>query len=149
MNTSASNVEHVNILHIKECLLLSCVASFEDWSNIFRTRSFTLCKNDLDFNDMSDSATVTESISLSSTIICPCAVWTNRVVVHKQVCPFLLPALHQISTLEKNNSCQHSTLSNLISKRLKQVSLFFDAAHSMSSEVVDFHVWFSPGFLMQ
>ena len=36
-----------------------------------------------------------------------------------------------------------------MSKRLKQVSLFFDAAPSMSSEVVDFHVWFSPGFLMQ
>ena len=53
---------------IKECLLLSCVASFEDWSSIFRTRSFTLCKNDLDFNDMSDSATVLESISSSSTI---------------------------------------------------------------------------------
>ena len=31
--------------HIKECLLLSCVASFEDWSCIFRTRAFTLCKN--------------------------------------------------------------------------------------------------------
>ena len=37
----------------------------------------------------------------------------------------------------------------LMSKRLKQVSLFFDAAHSMSSGVVDFYVWFSPGFLMQ
>ena len=36
-----------------------------------------------------------------------------------------------------------------MSKRLKQVSLFFDAAHSMSSEVVDFHIRFSPGFLMQ
>ena len=33
-----------------------------------------------------------------------------------------------------------------MSKRLKQVSLFFGAAHSMRSEVVDFHVWFSPGF---
>ena len=47
------------------------------------------------------------------------------------------------------NSCQHSTLSNLMSKRLKQVALFFDAAHSMSSEVVDFRVWFLPGFLIQ
>ena len=27
--------------------------------------------------------------------------------------------------------------------------MFFDAAHSMSSEVIDFHVWFSPGFQMQ
>ena len=49
MNTDASNVEDINIRHIKECLLLSCVASFEDWCNIFRTRSLTLCKNDLDF----------------------------------------------------------------------------------------------------
>ena len=30
--------------------------------------------------------------------ICPCAVWTNRVVVHLQTSPFLLPIiLHQIS----------------------------------------------------
>ena len=53
-----------NIHHFKQCLLLSCVASFEDWSNIFRTRSFTLCKNDLDFNDKSDSMTVLESIHI-------------------------------------------------------------------------------------
>ena len=26
---------------------------------------------------------------------------------------------------------------------------FWVAAHSISSEVVDFHIWFSPGFLMQ
>ena len=44
------------------------------------------------------------------------------------------------------NSCQHSTLRNLMSKRLKQVSLFFDAAHSMSSDVVDLHVWFFSAF---
>ena len=68
MRTDACNVEDINILHIKECLLLSCFASFEDWSTIFRTRPFTLCKNDLDFNDMSDSATVLESISSLSTI---------------------------------------------------------------------------------
>ena len=68
MKTNACNVKDINIHHIKECLLLSCVASFEDWSNIFRTRSFTLCKNDLDFNDMSDSAMVLESVSSSSTI---------------------------------------------------------------------------------
>ena len=67
MKTDACNVEDINILHIQECLLLSCVASFEDWSNIFRTRSFTLYKNDLDFNDMSDSVLVLESISSSST----------------------------------------------------------------------------------
>ena len=61
-------VENINIHHIKECLLLSCLASFQNWSNIFRTRSFTLCKNDLVFNDMSDSATVLESASSSPAI---------------------------------------------------------------------------------
>ena len=32
MNTDASNVEDINIHHITECVVLSCVASFEDWS---------------------------------------------------------------------------------------------------------------------
>ena len=68
MKIDASNFEEINIHHFKECLLLSCVASFEDLSDIFRSRSFTLCKNDLDFNDKSDSVTVLESISSSSTI---------------------------------------------------------------------------------
>ena len=68
MITDASNVEDIKHCHIKEFLLLSCVSSFEDWSNIFRTRSFTLCKNDLDFNDTSDSVTVLKSKSSSSTI---------------------------------------------------------------------------------
>ena len=36
-----------------------------------------------------------------------------------------------------------------MSKRPKQVSPFFDAAHSTSSEVLDFQIWFSQGFLMQ
>ena len=63
MNTDAYNVEDMNIPQITECLLLSCVASFEDWSWIFRTRSFTLCKNDLDFTERSDSVTVSESTS--------------------------------------------------------------------------------------
>ena len=82
MNTDASNVEDMNIHHIEECLLLSCVASFEDWSSIFRTRSFTLCKNDLDFYDMSDSATVLESMSSSSTINLSVCSANNWVVVH-------------------------------------------------------------------
>ena len=58
MNTDACHVEDINIPHIEECLSLSFDASFEDWSNIFRTRSFTLCKNDLDSNGISDSASV-------------------------------------------------------------------------------------------
>ena len=54
--------------HKKEYLLLSCVASFEDWSGIFRTQTFTLCKNGPDFNDMSDSLAVLQSISSSATM---------------------------------------------------------------------------------
>ena len=34
MNIDASNLEDINILHITECLLLSCIAFFEDWSSI-------------------------------------------------------------------------------------------------------------------
>ena len=89
---------------------------------------------------MSDSATVSESISSSSTKNPSVCCVTNRVVVHLQVSPFLLPALHQISTREKTTFRQYSTLSNLISKRPKQVSLFFDAAHSVSPEVIDFNI---------
>ena len=36
-----------------------------------------------------------------------------------------------------------------MSMRFQQAALFCDAAQFASSEVVDFHVWFSPGFLMQ
>ena len=50
----------------RERLSMSCIASFEEWSNIFRTRSFTLCKNDRDFNERSDPVAVSESISSSS-----------------------------------------------------------------------------------
>ena len=31
---------------------------------------------------------------------------------------------------------------------MQQVALFFDAAQFASSEEIDFHIWFSPGFLM-
>ena len=73
MNGDASNVEDINIHQIKERLSMSCIASFEDWFNIFRTRSSTLCKNDRDFNEMSDSVTVLESISsLSMTNLSVC-----------------------------------------------------------------------------
>ena len=40
---------------------MSCIAYFEEWSNIFRNRSFSLCKNDRDFSETFDSATVSES----------------------------------------------------------------------------------------
>ena len=67
MNTDASNVDFINIHQIKERLSMSCIASFEEWSNIFRIWSFSLCKNDCDFNERSDSATVSKSISSSWT----------------------------------------------------------------------------------
>ena len=67
MNTDASNVEDINIHRITECLSLSCIASFEDWSNIYRTRSFTLFKNDRDLRERFDSVAVSESISSAMT----------------------------------------------------------------------------------
>ena len=36
-----------------------------------------------------------------------------------------------------------------MSKRPSQVSSFLAAGQSTSSEVFDFRIWFSPGFLMQ
>ena len=72
--------------------------------------------------------------------ICPCAV---RI---KQVAPFLLPSIYQISTLEKTNSCQHSTLSSLMSQAsLTSLTVLRCCSVSMGSEEIDFRVWFSPG----
>ena len=68
MNTHASTVEDTNIPQIIERLSMSCIGSSGERSNIFRNRSFTLFRNDRDFNDMSDSAAVSESTSSSSTI---------------------------------------------------------------------------------
>ena len=67
MNTDASNVEDINILQIKERLSMSSIESSGERSNIFRTRSFTLFKNDRDFRERFDSAAVSESISISMT----------------------------------------------------------------------------------
>ena len=97
-NTDACNIEDKNILHIKECLLLSCVASFEHWSSIFRTRSFTLFKNDR------VHTTIDEKLVING---------------------LLLPTFHQISTLEKTKFCQHSILSSLMSKRSQRVAPFY------------------------
>ena len=44
-----------------------CIASSEEWSNIFRNRSFTLFKNDRDLGERFDSVAVSESISSSMT----------------------------------------------------------------------------------
>ena len=145
MNTDASSVEDINIpkINVCFCLVLHLLrigpASFAlDHSPCARMLVI--------LNDMSDSVTVSESISSSSTKNPSVCCVTNRVVVHLQVSPFLLPTFHQICTREKTTVRQYSTLSNLMSKRPKQVSLLFDAAHSTSSEVLpDFQIWFSPG----
>ena len=67
MNPDASNVEDINIHQIKERLSMSCIASSGEWSNIFRNRSFTLCKNDRDFTERFDSVAVSESVSGKAT----------------------------------------------------------------------------------
>ena len=112
MNTDASNVEDINIPDIKERMLLSCMSCIasEDWSNIFRTRSFTLCKTDRDFNERSDSMAASLSSSSVTNLSVWWVEWMNRLVVRSQVSPFSLPSLHQISTLEKTTSRQYSIL---------------------------------------
>ena len=55
----------------------------------------------------------------------------------------------QISTLEKTKSYQHSILSSLTCARIQRVSPFYRTSRFADSEEFDFHVWFSPGFLMQ
>ena len=68
MNTDASNVEDINVPQIIERVSMSCIASFEERSNIFRNRSFTLFKkNDRDFRERFHAAAVSESISSSMT----------------------------------------------------------------------------------
>ena len=90
---------------------------------------------------MSDSATVSESILSFSTMnlsVC-CAVTTGRpVLTSHQFIRFPL--------LRRPSFINIPFLSSLLSKLLQQVSLFFDAAQVASSEEIDFHVWFSPGF---
>ena len=67
MNTDASNVEDINTHQIIERLSMSCIESSGERFNIFRNRSFTLFKNERDFRERFDSATVSESISSSMT----------------------------------------------------------------------------------
>ena len=76
-----------------------------------------------------------ESISSSSTITLSVCCMNKPGGCSFTSLPVLTPSIHQISTLEKTNSCQHSFLSSLMSKRPLQVSLFLDAAQSTSSEV--------------
>ena len=57
-------------------------------------------------------------------------------------CSRLLSAENDLTTtffFLKKKSCQNFSRSSLMRKRLQQVALFFDAAHSTSSEVIDFH----------
>ena len=131
MKTDASNVEDINIHHIKECLLLSCVASFAlDHSTcarmiwILTTILIQLrCKN---------------SSYCFQQWICPCAV-------RSQGSPSSI--FHQFIRFPLLSTF-HSEFS-LMTKRPLQISPFLDAAQSTCSEEIDFRVWFSPGFLMQ
>ena len=112
MSTDASNVEDINIFQIKEFLSVSCMAFFEDWFNIFRNRSLTLCKNDRDFNVMSDSVAVSESMSSSS--------MTNLSVRWVNGCPptglpVLASNISSVSTHEKTTFRQYFILSCLMS----------------------------------
>ena len=116
MNTDASNVEDINIPQIKERLSMSFFASFEDWSNIFRTRSFTLCKNDRDYNERFESVTVLESISSSSAInLSVCCVnepadrsFTGLPVLASNISP-------DVHSWEDHFSSIYSILSSLVS----------------------------------
>ena len=134
MNTDASNVEDKHIFQIIERLSMSCIGSFEERSNIFRNRSFTLFKNDRDFSEKFDSVAVLESIASSMTNLSSMGVPLS-----------CYQHFTRVSTLEKITCRQCSILSSLMSKRPSQVSLFFFAAHLTSSEVLsDFQIWFSP-----
>ena len=73
---------------------------------------------------------------------CLCAGWT---VVHPRVSPFLLPTYHQISTLERPLVVNVPFWEVSWAGAPSQVSPFLVAAHSTSSEVFDFHIWFFPG----
>ena len=135
MNTDAPNVEDINVSQIIERLSMSCIASFEDWSKIFRNRSFTLFKNDRDLRERFDSVAVSESISSSM---------TNLSI---RVSSYLCSTFHQISTLEKTTCRQCSILSSLMSWRLIRVSPYLFAAHETSSEVrSDFQIGFLRAF---
>ena len=67
MNTDASTFEDMNIHQIMERLSMSCIESSGERFSIFRNRSFTLFRNERDFRERSDSAAVSEFISISMT----------------------------------------------------------------------------------
>ena len=161
MNTDASNVEDINIPYIKKCLLLSCVASFEDWSSIFRTRSFILCKNDLDFSDNSDSIGVSQVSPIhreSSLRTLRNAHFRGEEVLHdegqlvasypKKFSQVSLidraPQLH-FSTLEKTKIDHNPLLNNLL-VTVYQVPLI-DHLQQQISQDLDIHTRSSPGLM--
>ena len=56
---------------------------------------------------------------------------------HTVGCSRLLSAVNNLTTTNFKKLVKNSTLSFLMSEHPKQVSLFFEAAHYMSSEVID------------
>ena len=158
---------------------MSCIESSGERFSIFRNRSFTLFRNERDFNDMSDSATVLESISSSSTknlSVCSvnkpggCSLTSLPVLRERsdsvtvsesisismtnsldtQASPYLFSTFHQISALEKT-TCRHcSILRSLMIQPALRVSPYLFAAHLTSSEVLfDLQILCSPGFQTQ
>ena len=144
MNTDACNVEYINIHHNTECLSLSFVASFEDWFCLFRTWSFTLCKNDLDPNDNSDSASVWEFILLFSTMnLSVCCAFTTGLPILSSINSsdfhswedqvfVSIPFWEARWVCENNGSLRSIVFPNLQAQRR-----------------LTFMSGFSPGFLMQ
>ena len=89
--------------------------------------------------------------------ICPCAVWTNWLVVHLQVSPFLLPWIHRISALGGPSfinipfwvACVRTQQVGALLLSKQRASPFYRTSQRANSEDFDFRVWFFLGFLMQ
>ena len=72
-----------------------------------------------------------ESMQMRENVTCESVLFTHPAGGSR-----LLSAVND-PTATRKKTRQNATLSILMSKGPKQVSLFFDAAHSMSSEVID------------
>ena len=121
-----------NILHIIECSSLSFVLSFEDCFCLFRTWSFTLCKNDLDPNDNSDSVP-----SSSITNWCARCEQTTGLPVLSSIFFFQ----NEVSCSHERNVFEHTTGCSAVSKQ--RVSPFYRTSQRADSEEFDFRDWYS------
>ena len=151
MNTDGCNVEDITFTSLNNLCYCLVLHLLRIGPTSFALDHSPLCKNDLDFNDKSDSMTVLESIHIivinNKSVRVPCEP-TGWLFINNSPRSDLHHFI-RFPTLEKTIFRQHSTLNSLMSKRPSQVSPFLGAAQSTSSEAFDFHIWFSPGFLMQ